>query len=55
MIQDRDININMDTNYILQLLADWDAEDFMDKPSTFHMRESYIFKSQRHDPDTKLI
>ena len=24
----------------------------MDKPSEFHMRESYVIKSQNHDPDT---
>ena len=24
----------------------------MDKTSTFHMREYYVLKSQRHDPDT---
>ena len=24
----------------------------MDTPSTFHMRESYAFKTQSHDPDT---
>ena len=32
------LNINIDTNDILSLLADWGAEDFMDTPSTFHMR-----------------
>ena len=39
MIQDRDLNINVDTDDILSLLAEWDAEDCMDTPSTFHMRE----------------
>ena len=24
----------------------------MDTPSTFHMRESYVIKTQSHDPDT---
>ena len=24
----------------------------MDTPSTFHMRESYAIKTERHDPDT---
>ena len=52
MIQDRDININVDTYDILLLLADWDAEDCMDTPLRFHMRESYALKTQSHDPDT---
>ena len=38
MIQDRDLNINVDTDDILTLLAEWNAEDCMDTPSTFHMR-----------------
>ena len=38
MIQDRDFDSNVDTDYILSLLAEWDAEDCMDTPSTFHMR-----------------
>ena len=38
MIQDGDLNINVDTDNILLLLADWDAEDCMDTPLTFHMR-----------------
>ena len=33
-------------------MAEWDTEDFMDKPSTFHIRESYVLKTQSHDPDT---
>ena len=37
---------------ILLLLADWDAEDCMDTPFRFHMRESYALKTQSHDPDT---
>ena len=52
MIQDRDLDSNVDTDDILSLLAEWYAEDFMDKPSTFHMRESYAIKNQSHDPDT---
>ena len=52
MIQDRDINSNVDTYYILSLLAEWDAEDCMDTPSTFHMRKYYALKTQSHDPDT---
>ena len=51
MIQDRYLNINVDTDYILYLLAEWDVEDFRDKPSTFHMKESYVLKSQIHYPD----
>ena len=38
MIQDRDFDSNVDTDEILLLLAEWDAKDCMDKPSTFHMR-----------------
>ena len=52
MIQDRDLNSNIDTDDILSLLAKWDAEDCMDAPSTFNMRESYALKTQSHDPDT---
>ena len=32
MIQDRDININVDTDDIILLLAEWDARYFMDMP-----------------------
>ena len=32
-------------------MAEWDAEDCMDTPSTFHMRKSYVLKSQIHNPD----
>ena len=52
MIQDKDFNSNVDTDDILLLLAEWDAEDCMDKPSKFHMREYYILKNKSHDPDT---
>ena len=52
MIQDRDFDSNVDRDEILLLLAEWDAEDCMDTPSTFHMREYYALKTQSHDPDT---
>ena len=52
MIQDRDLDRNVDTDDILSLLSDWDAEYFTDKPSMFHMRKSYALKTQIHDPDT---
>ena len=52
MIQDRDFYRNVDTDDIILLLAEWDAEDCMDTPSTFHMRESYALNTQGHDPDT---
>ena len=51
MIQDRGIYSNIDTDDILSLLAEWDAEYFIDTPSTFHMREYYALKTQSHDPD----
>ena len=54
MIQDRDLNRNVDMDDILSLLAYWYAEDCMDTPSTFHMRESYALKTQSHDPDTPM-
>ena len=38
MIQDRGIDSNVDTDDILLLLAEWDAEYCMDTPSMFHMR-----------------
>ena len=52
MIQDRDLNSNVYTNDILSLLSEWEAEDCMDTPSTFHMSESYFIKTQSHDLDT---
>ena len=52
MIQDRDNNRNVHTDDVLYLLAEWDAEDCMDTPSTFHMRKYYVLKTQRPDPDT---
>ena len=52
IIQDGDLNRNVDMDDILLLLVEWDAEDCMDTPSSFHMRESYVLKSQSHDPDT---
>ena len=54
MIQYRDLNINVDTDDIISLLTEWDAEDFMDTPSTFHMIESCVLKSQSHYPDTPM-
>ena len=54
MIQDRDINSNVDTDDILLLLAEWDSKDFMDTPSTFHIREYYVLDSQSHNPDTAM-
>ena len=52
VIQDKDHNSNAYMDDILSLLAEWDAEDYMDTPSTFHTRESYALKTQSHDPDT---
>ena len=52
MIQDKYFDSNIDTDDILSLLAEWDAEDCMDTPSTFHMRKSYALKNHNHDPDT---
>ena len=54
MIQDRDFDSNVDRDEILSLLAEWDAEDCMDTPSTFHMIEYYFIKSQSHNPDTPM-
>ena len=48
----RNFNSNVNTDDILLLLDKWDADDCMDTPSTFHMRESYSIKSQSQDPDT---
>ena len=45
IIRDRDFDSNVDTDNILSLLAEWDAEDCMDTSSTFHMRESYALKT----------
>ena len=52
MIQDGVFNRNVYTDEILSLLAEWDAEYCMYTPSTFHIRESYVLKSQIHNPDT---
>ena len=52
MIQDGYRNRNVDTDDILSLLAECDAENCMDTPSTFLMRDSHIIKPQSHDPDT---
>ena len=50
-IQDLYYYCNVDTYNIRLLLAVWDTEDFMDAPSTLHMRESYALKYQICDPD----
>ena len=55
LIQDRDFDVNVDTDEILSLLAEWDAVDCMDTPSMFHMRESYALKTQFHVPDNASI
>ena len=47
MIHDGDYNSNIDMDDIISLLAEWDAEDFMDTPSIFYMRESYGIKYTR--------
>ena len=52
MIQDGYLNSNVNTDDTLYLIAEWDEGDFMDTSSEFHMRESYVLKSQSHDPDT---
>ena len=52
MIQDRDLDNNVDTDDIISLLAEWDAECCMDTPSTCHMREYYALKTKSHDPGT---
>ena len=52
--QDRDLNSNEDMDDIISLIAEWDAEDCMYTLSTFHMRESYVLKTQIHDPDTPM-
>ena len=52
MIQDGYLNRNVYADDILLLMAKWDAEEYMDTPSTVHMRNFYVRKSQSHDPDT---
>ena len=54
MIQDGGLNRNVDTDDILSLIADWDAEYFVDTPSKFHMIESYVLKPQSPDLDTPI-
>ena len=49
MIQDGYYDSNIDTENIIDLLADQDPEDFMDTPSTLHTREYYALKSQSQD------
>ena len=52
MIKYEDLNISVYTDDILSLLAEWDKEDCMENPSTFHVRESYVLNTQNHDPYT---
>ena len=52
MIKDRYLNINVYTDKILLLLAEWDTDDFMYVPSIFHIRLSYVTKYKSHDLDT---
>ena len=52
MMQYGDLNRNVDTDDILLLMDERDAEYCMDAPSMFHMGEYYFLKSQSHDPDT---
>ena len=52
MIQFCNLNSNVDTDEIISLLAEWDADYCMDMPSAFHMRESYVLRTKIHDPDT---
>ena len=52
MIQDRDFDSNVDTDDILSLMSEWYTEYCMDIPSTFHSKESYVLKTESHDPDT---
>ena len=47
-----DLNSNVNTNYIRLLLTELDAEDNIDTSSTFHIRESYVLKTQSHGTDT---
>ena len=47
-----DHDSNVYTYEILSLMAEWDAENCIDTWLTFHTRESYVLKSQIHDPDT---
>ena len=52
MIQYRGFDSNVDTDDILLLLTEWDAEDCIDTSSMFHTRESYALKTQSYDHDT---
>ena len=54
MILYGDINSNVYSYMILSLLAEWDAKYCKDKPSMFHIRESYVLKSQSYDLDTPM-
>ena len=52
MIRNGSYSTNVVTDNILLLLVEWDVEDCMDSPSTLHMREYYVLRSQSCDPDT---
>ena len=52
MIHDGDYDRNADTDEILSLLAERDAEYCMNMLSKFHIREFYVLKYQGNDPDT---
>ena len=54
MTQDGNINNKINTSYILSLLAECNAEDCIGMPSTFHIRESCVLKSQSRDTDTPM-
>ena len=51
MIQDGDINRNVNTDDIILLLDEWDAEECMDAPSTFHMRKYYVINYKSYHTD----
>ena len=51
MIKYGGLNRNIDTNDILSLLDEWYTEYFMNMTSTFHMREYFVIKSQRNNPN----
>ena len=54
MIQDGDLDRSVYTYDTLSLLVECDAEDCMNAQYMFHMREYYVLKYQRYDPDTPM-
>ena len=54
MICNMDYDSNLDTYKILSLLDQWYAEDYIDVPSTLHIRESYALKYQSQEHDTPM-